>query len=333
MINRNIMNSTLVTIIISFAILPLVVLSYQLGTPKALGQSNIGEYFGQPALVSAKKQEPQEVLPHRNLEVGDLAIDSTEVLAWDFKQNVTLFSKNSNLTRPIASLTKLVTAAVALDYTQPQESVAVSLRAVRTEGNSGNLREGEILTVYDLLAAALLESSNDAAYALAEYTGNKITPNQVPPADPVKIFIKSMNQKFNDLGLVHTNFEDPSGLEDKISFSTAEDFSQFIKYLRSNPNYLPIWEILKMPSYQTESQNNIAVHEFKNTNPFLLEFNGVIGGKTGYTPKALGNMMLIMAGPNNTEIIYLVLGSVDRFGDIRKMVNWVSQAWIWPPQN
>ncbi|MEK7608950.1 MAG: serine hydrolase [Patescibacteria group bacterium] len=326
------MNATITTIIISFAVLPILVLSYQLGTP-SIGESAVGEYLKQPALTTfalAKKQESKEVLPRRRPEIADLVVDSSEALAWDLKQNVTLFSKNSEVTRPIASLTKLITAAVVLDYTQPRETVAVSLKAIRTEGNSGNLKEGEVLTIYDLLAAALLESSNDAAYALAEYTGNKIISSKETPPDPVKTFVRSMNQKFNDLGLVHTNFTDPSGLADKTSFSTAEDFSRFIKYLRDNQRYLPIWEILKMNTYTTESQNGVSAHEFRNTNPFLAELSGVIGGKTGYTPAALGNMALVMSGPNGTEIIYLVLGSADRFGDIRKMVGWVSEAWVWP---
>lgn len=329
------MNTTIATIIISFAVMPILVLSYQLGTP-AMGESAVSEYLKQPALTTfalAKKQEPKEVLPRRRAEIADLVVDSSEALAWDLKQNITLFSKNADVTRPIASLTKLVTAAVVLDYAQPRETVAVSLKAIKTEGNSGNLKEGEVLTVYDLLAAALLESSNDAAYALAEYTGNKIISSQETPPDPVKTFIRSMNQKFNDLGLVHTNFADPSGLADRTSFSTAEDFSRFVKYLRDNPRYLPIWEILKMNAYATESQNGVSAHEFANTNPFLAEFEGVIGGKTGYTPTALGNMTLVMSGPNGTEIIYLVFGSVDRFGDIRKMIGWVNEAWAWPAQN
>lgn len=334
------MNPTLTAIIISFSVMPLAMLSYQLGTPQALSQADVSGYLSQPALkvslAALKREEPKETLPQRNIDVADLVLSPAEALAWDFKQGITLFSKNTLETRPIASLTKLVTAAVALDYAQPQETVAISLKAVRTEGDSGNLREGEVLTVYDLLAAAMLVSSNDAAYALAEYVGSKMTttePDQQAPADPVKVFVRVMNQKFNDLGLVQTNFTDPSGLEDKISFSTAEDFSRFIKYLRLNSNYSPIWNILKMTSYQTKAQNGVAWHEFKNTNPFLGEFDGVIGGKTGYTPAALGNMMLVMTGPNNTEIIYLVLGSVDRFGDIRKMISWVNQAWQWPPQN
>lgn len=332
------MNPTITTIIISFSVMPLAMLSYQLGTPQALSQADVSGYLSQPALkvslAALKREEPKETLPQRNAEVANLVLSPAEALAWDFKQGVTLFSKNTSEIRPIASLTKLVTAAVVLDYAQPQETVAVSLKAVRTEGDSGTLREGEVLTVYDLLAAALLVSSNDAAYALAEYVGSKMTTTESNPAaapDPVKTFVRVMNQKFNDLGLVQTNFTDPSGLEDKISFSTADDLSQFIKYLRLNPNYAPIWNILKMTSYQTKAQNGVAWHEFKSTNPFLGEFYGVIGGKTGYTPAALGNMILVMTGHNNTEIIYLVLGSVDRFGDIRKMANWVNQAWAWPP--
>ncbi len=320
----------------SFVVMPLLLLSYQIGTPPTLNQTNIKDYFKEPALkLSLAKTKAEEIkrnIPQRAADVADLEIGAAAALVWDFKEDFYLYAKNTETTRPIASLTKLVTSAIVLDYAQPQELSTVSLKAVRNDGNSGNLIEGEILTVNDLLAAALLESSNDAAYTLAEYVGAKLATNPETKTAPAREFVRLMNQKFNDLGLVHTNFNDPSGLEDINSFSTAGDLAKFIKYLRANNNYSPVWSILKLKNYRAEAQNGVAVHNFNTTNTFIDEPN-VLGGKTGFTPRALGNMALVAAGPNNSELIYLILGSHDREGDMRKLMAWVNQAWQWPIQN
>lgn len=320
-------------IIAFFLIFSALLLSYQLGTP-AISKTKAGieEYLSEPAfktqIQKTIKTAPRETLPVKKQEAKEIEISAKSVLVFDFKQDFFLYEKNTHEQRPIASLTKLVTAAIALDYSKLDEVVSISKNAVNVEGNSGFLKEKELLTIYDLLAAALLESSNDAAYALAEYTGNKLIPNQETSSASVKTFVRAMNQKFSDLGLVNSNFTDPSGLEDSKSFSTAYDFANFIKYLRNNPNYDVIWEVLKLKTYETRS--NIASHEFKSTNSLLDKLDGVIGGKTGYTDNALGNLLLVLAGPNNTEIIYLVMGSDDRFGEMRKLIDWVKESWEWP---
>ncbi|MDP3800109.1 MAG: serine hydrolase [bacterium] len=328
------MRQILYILIGAFVIVPTLLLSYQVGTPKYMAAS---AYFNSPALTfnNSKKQTIPvviKIVPERNLEIPDIETDATSMLIWDFKEDFNYYSKNAEEPRPIASLTKLITAAIVLDYVDPQETTSVSAKAIRNEGNSGNLKEGEVLTIKDLLAAALLESSNDAAYALAEHVGGKLqtNPEAKANASPVREFVRMMNLKFNDLGLLHSNFIDPAGLEDIDSFTTANDFSKFIKYLRENPKYVLIWNILKMQNYNTKSLNAIAIHNFKSTNPFLGEYPNIIGGKTGFTNRALGNMVLVTTSSNNTEIIYLVLGSNDRFSQIRKAIKWVEEAWSWP---
>ncbi|MEK9174538.1 MAG: serine hydrolase [Patescibacteria group bacterium] len=325
------MKQPLHVIISSFVVVPVLLLSYQIGTPRSLSQAKITEYFREPAIKhsSEETKEIKRNIPQRVLEVPDLELGAATALAWDFKEDFYLYAKNTETTRPIASLTKLVMSAIVLDYAQPQELATVSLKAVRNDGNSGGLREGEILTVNDLLAASLLESSNDAAYSLAEYVGGKLTTNPEAKTVPAREFVRLMNQKFNDLNLVHTNFNDPNGLEDINSFSTAADLSKFIKYLRTNSGYSTLWDMLKLKSYHAEAKNGVATHDFNTTNPFVGEPN-ILGGKTGFTPRALGNMALVVSGPNNAEFIYLVLGSYDREGDMRKLIDWVNQAWVWP---
>ena len=329
------MKSTLNAIIAFFVVMPLLLISYQLGT-SSLTKTDLKNYLDQPALRTsltaiAKTSLPKKPsLPEKRPGGGDLAIEAAVVLAWDFKRDFYLTTKNIDQARPLASLTKLITAAVVLDYASPNETVTVSKTAIENEGDQGGLITGETLTVRDLLAAALLESSNDAAYSLAEYVGAKLETNKDYPAGPVRVFVKLMNEKFNNLGLTSSNFADPAGLEDIKSFSTAKDFSQFIKHLRASARYTEIWNLLKITDYQAAALNGLAIHYFKNTNPFFGEFSGIIGGKTGYTENALGNMLLILADPDGSEILYLVLGSMDRFEEMKQLVNWTGASWVWP---
>ena len=319
--------------------MPLLLLSYQIGTPEniSLAKSNIGEYIKTPLFLSTltkSSNAEKENRPQRNFNEPEPDLTAISALAWDTKYNAILLDKNSNEIRPIASLTKLITAAVVLDYDQTDETTAVSRKAIQNEGDSGNLKEGEILTIYNLLGAALIESSNDAAYALAEYTGHKIINSGGMKAStvlPIRVFVKAMNQKFNNLNLTQSYFTDSSGLEDVNSFSTATDLSKFIKYLREGLTYVPIWQITQLKKMRAVAENGLASHEFTSTNPFLNEFNNVIGGKTGYTSRALGNMILILKSPDEkSEIVYIILGSEDRFGDMRKLVKWSETAWRWP---
>ena len=326
------MRSTINVVIGFLMVMPILLVSYQLGTPKNLTTATVSNYLNQPALKLplSEAQAKKPVLPQRKIEMADLYLNSATALAWDYKNNFFYFSKNIDTPRPIASLTKLVSAAVVMDTVSLSDNVTVSKEAIQNEGSQGDLHEGEILTVHDLLAAALIESSNDAAYALAEYVGGKLPTHPESPTTPVRAFVRAMNQKFNDLGLVQTNFTDPTGLEDKKSFSTAHDLANFIKYLRQNSNYQEIWNLMELKTYSAKSLNGIANHEFKTTNPFFGEFNNIIGGKTGFTNTALGNMMLVLKNDNDLETIYLVLGSEDRFGDTKKLADWTASAWQWP---
>lgn len=330
------MRSTLNAIIIFFIVMPMLLISYQLGS-KSVSRADITNYLNQPAIGSLSSILKADAIappkpPQRIPNTPDLELNAATALSWDFKNDFYFFSQNIDSSRPIASLTKLITAAVVIDRASLDDLVTVSHQAIIQEGDQGELKEGEILTVRDLLAAALLESSNDAAYALAEYIGARIAANPDYPVPPIRTFVRAMNEKMNSLGLVNTNFADVTGLSDK-SFSTARDLAAFIKYLRTNSAYNEIWGLASKTDYSTESRNGLGRHEFKSTDPFFSEFNDIIGGKTGYTNAALGNMMLVLKGPQDTEIVYLIMGSTDRFGDMRKLVNWANTSWQWPDNN
>lgn len=222
-----------------------------------------------------------------------------------------LFEKNSGQPLPIASLTKLMTALVIFDFDEtykPDQLITISKEAVMQEGSSkyGDLMVGEKLSVEILLHIMLIESSNDAAFALAQPLGENG-------------FVDIMNLYAEDIGLKNTHFANPTGLEPD-NLSTVKDLTKLTKYILEN--YPGIFSITDLQSYEALRPDK-TLHHFipQNTNELLAEFPEIIGGKTGYSPQAKGCLLLILANPKNSSyFINVILGSDDRFGEMKKLV-------------
>lgn len=228
-----------------------------------------------------------------------------------------LFAKNQNLKLPIASLAKLMTAEVVMENFDLGEEIIISKEAVAQDENFGQLKSGEKLTAGDLLYLILMESSNDAAWALAESIG-------------VDSFVNAMNRKAQGLAMTSTLFTNPAGLDPDlpagpIGYSSAEDLAVLAAYmLRNHPI---IWEISVMPSVELYSPDQTLHHRIINTNELISVVPRLAGGKTGWTPKAKGCLILIQKALNNRGyLIYIILGSDDRFGEMRELVDWVNES-------
>ncbi|MBZ9571939.1 D-alanyl-D-alanine carboxypeptidase [Patescibacteria group bacterium] len=225
-------------------------------------------------------------------------------------QKEILFKKEIEKRLPIASLTKLMTANVVLEYYDLSQAVKISKETVFQEEEFGKLKVGEILTVKDLLYLLLIESSNDAAYALSEVIGQ--------PA-----FVELMNLEAENLLLKNTHFSDSIGL-DPNNYSTATDLVKFTQFLLQKPL---IWEILALPEFNLYSPENIFHHKLLNTNEFLREWGNdleIVGGKTGYTPEAKDCFLLVLKVPEKEEfLINVILGSENRFEEMKKLVDWI----------
>ncbi|MBI4359192.1 MAG: D-alanyl-D-alanine carboxypeptidase [Candidatus Nealsonbacteria bacterium] len=228
-------------------------------------------------------------------------------------QQTVLFDKNSSQPLAIASLTKLMTAVVSLENQPLSKEVEISPSSVSQEGSSGNLKAGERIMVKELLKMALVESSNDAAEALAEVSGRKE-------------FINLMNRKARELSLRSTHFSTPTGLEAEDNFSTARDLVNLtIFILKDHPFIL---EISAQPSVIILSENDRPHHRAFNTNELLLSLAGIenwkiVGGKTGYTDEAGGGVILVTKDRNGDYFINLVLGAdshESRFSELKKLV-------------
>ncbi|MEX2145325.1 MAG: hypothetical protein WD712_03095 [Candidatus Spechtbacterales bacterium] len=266
-----------------------------------------------------KSNSTSTLLPVRNWSVPFVDIKAESALAIDLPGARILYGKNVFEPRPIASLTKLMTALVAAEHMNLSDVATVSQNAVRTEGSSASLLVGEELTIEQLLYAALLESSNDAAVAIQEfYDGSREagTPS----------FVDLMNQKAGALTLKDTSFVEPSGLSAENK-TTAFGVASILWAAFQNEN---VARILGTSNYTTEPLNKEFTHYWVNLNTLIGAYGEIIAGKTGYTEEAGPSMTVLSATPNaNKFVAIVVLNAYDRIEESTNLLNWVKQAYIW----
>ncbi|MDI6591424.1 MAG: serine hydrolase [Patescibacteria group bacterium] len=278
------------------------------------------EIADNPQILTAQidlEKKLESLKPIRDWRTKDLEIEAKSaisVLITKEGEEKILFEKESSKILPIASLTKLMTANIVLKYYDLSKEIKISQEAVEQEEDFGKLKAGKIFSIKYLLYPLLMESSNDAAYALAEVIGQEA-------------FVDLMNLEAKSLGLKNTHFFNSTGLDPKnlanpLNCSTAEDLVKLAKYLLEEQPL--IWEILSTPKF------TLYGPELINNNKLLGEISGIVGGKTGYTEKALHCFLLVIEAPKNQgEIINIVLGAENHFKEMKKIINWINQAYRW----
>jgi len=206
-----------------------------------------------------------------------------------------LWAKNKDLPRPPASTAKILTALVTLDRVRLNEIVTVSITATANKSSAVALKDGERLTVQDLLYALLLQSSNDAALALASHIGGS-TPK----------FVQLMNQTASSLGAFHSHFLNPIGLPQRGQVTTARDLAMITKAALANPEFR---KIVATKSYPWKNSKWEGVLE--NSNDLLKSYDGAIGVKTGSTREA-GYCLVAAAQRDEKTLIAVILGSQEK---------------------
>ncbi|MCC6934663.1 MAG: D-alanyl-D-alanine carboxypeptidase [Candidatus Yanofskybacteria bacterium] len=254
--------------------------------------------------------------PVRDTNVPEPVLDANAALLVHLDSGKVLYEKRSSLQMPIASLTKLLSALVATDLFDANEVVTVASGSVRVDGQKQTLYEGERLMVRDLLSMMLVESSNDAAYALAAYARER----QID-------FVSEMNRRAYTLGMESCAFKDPAGLDDTATCD-ANDLLRLVRaVMRQAPSLLPITTHSQL---EIRSADGKMLHEVKNTNELLGTISGVLGGKTGYTDGALGCLILVVKLPGKSDtLVSIVLGSRARFTDTQALVAWAERGYQW----
>lgn len=178
-----------------------------------------------------------------------------------------LASRNETQERSIASTTKIMTCLVALEHSELTEKVTVKREHLR-EGSSMYLLEGETLTMEELLYGLMLPSGNDAAECIAAHCGGSGGSAQ---------FVRWMNEKAKALGMEHTSFANPSGLDEMGHSSCALDMARLAAYAMQNPTFA------RIVSTRTAS---VGTRTMTNHNKLLASYSGCVGLKTGYTGDA-----------------------------------------------
>lgn len=266
--------------------------------------------------------------PFRDWNIENLEIKAQASATIEINQengSKFLYTKNPEKILPIASLTKLMTAFIVSENYDLEQIVKISEKAAIAETSFGHLKIGESFYIKDLLHSLLMESSNGAAQALAEIMGE----NE---------FILLMNLRAQELNLENTHFTNPTGLDPDIpnatlNYSTAKDLATLSWHLLKKPL---IWEILRTETFDLYTLNGIFHHKIENNNE-LLELPDevdwkprILGGKTGWTPAAGECLVLVLENPkNDTFLVNIVLGSQDRFGEMKKLIDWIYNAYRW----
>ena len=263
------------------------------------------ENFVPPTFVVFKDSE--NVLPKRNWSILPLELHASAAIAVKLDGSRIYYNKNMNERRPIASLTKLMTAIIVLENLNLDDVIKVSKSDVKRIGSSGDLRSDESLTARSLLNIMLIDSSNDAALALARQKQD---------------FVSLMNKKAKELGLSNTRFINPDGIDEDGGYSSVFDVAKIFSYL--TVNYPQVLEVLKTKNMVIYSSDGKIEHRLRNTNELLGIVSEIKAGKTGYTDKAGGSLALLI-----NDIITVILGSQDRFGESEKLIQWLKEAYIW----
>jgi D-alanyl-D-alanine carboxypeptidase/poly-gamma-glutamate capsule biosynthesis protein CapA/YwtB (metallophosphatase superfamily) len=253
----------------------------------------------------------EEVKPQYSYFTKDLSkkprVYAEAYIVGDLETGEIILAKNEEQKFPIASVTKLMTALVSSSTGDMETPVLISQKALATEGSNGNFRLNDRIKLSDILYPLLIESSNDAAEAIALSQGREA-------------FMQKMNDVSKEIGLSSTSFEDPSGLSPK-NISTTTDLFKLAKHLKEQkPELFAI---------TTNKSHKDGSHSWFSNNQFLKDL-GYTGGKSGYTDEALQTVISTfsipiegLAEPSQRPIAIVLLRSRDRHKDVANILKYM----------
>ncbi len=250
----------------------------------------------------------------------DVDIKARAAYVYDTRTGEVIYAKNEDERLPLASLTKVMSALVALDIAPGDSSIVISGSALQSEGDSG-LYVGEKWSLGKLIDFSLTSSSNDGIRAVALALGAIGSSNATE--DEIRSdFVRMMNTKAEDFGMKNTYYFNETGLDETTrkggAYGTAKDMAILFDHaLRTSPE---IFSGTRERVIRTNS--DAAYHTAKNTFKMVESIPGIKASKTGYTDIAGGNLVIAFDPEIGRPIIVSVLGSTqeERFSDVRKLV-------------
>lgn len=233
-------------------------------------------------------------------------VSAHSAILMDEKTGRVIYDIRAHEKNRIASITKIMTAILAIESGELDETVTISANAFGTEGSSLFLKEGQKIKLEDLVYGLMLRSGNDAAVAVAEKVGGSFDG-----------FVWLMNQKAEEIGMKDTHFSNPHGLDNTENhYSTAYDMALLTRYAMQNQTYVKIagTKVHRAPNL-TENWDYV----WRNKNKLLTQlYEFTTGGKTGYT-KLAKRTLVSTATKNNHDLIAVTLNAPDDWNDHIKM--------------
>jgi len=238
-----------------------------------------------------------EIMPEVTMSAGALVTQDGRIL----------WSRDLDARRAPASLTKIMTAILAIEHLDEDEEFTLPSMPLGARESRAFLRQGDILTREQLLQSLLLVSGNDAAQAIA-----------VAVAGDLPTFVELMNERAAELGMNDTRFRDASGLDFPDQYSTARDLATLARFAMSMPEFREVVALV-----EASFTSNRATHDLNNTNILLQSYTGATGVKTGRTTNA-GFSIILSAERNDLELFAIVLGTradLTRFFEARALLD------------
>ena len=264
----------------------------------------------------------------RGLTIAECPSIDAEYAVLVDQDGTVYFGRNADDSSRIASITKVMTAIVAIENAPDGLFIAVSEGAAEVGESSANLQQGDVMDLDAALKALLVPSGNDAAVALAESVGaSMIAADPSLGNDPMTVFVDAMNKKAEELGCTNTIYENPHGLDheqyDGQLHSSAADQAKVAQYAMQNPQ---IREIVGGGSttIMVDRDGSRVEVELETTDELLDMYEYAIGIKTGVTDSA-GPSFMGAASKEGRELYAVVLGSSDeaqRFVDTKRLFEW-----------
>lgn len=234
-------------------------------------------------------------------------VSAQAAILMDVASGRVLYEKNADEKKPIASITKIMTAIIAIEHGHLDDMVTISRDAARMEGSSIYLKEGEKMKLHHLLYGLMLRSGNDAAVAIAEHIGGS-----------VEGFAVLMNEKAQYLGMTNSHFVNPSGLDAKDHYSTARDMAKLTVYALRNDVFKAI---VATKAIQVPNPGEKWDRKWYNKNKMLHFYAGADGVKTGYTSRAK-RTLVSSATRNGQQLITVTLNAPDDWNDSTALLDY-----------
>lgn len=246
-------------------------------------------------------------------------LSAKSAIVYDLTDEETIYEKKSKQRLPMASLTKIMTAIIAIDHKREDDRYTVYQDNLVGENVMG-LSAGEVMSLEELLYGVFMYSANDAAETLAENTLGRGE------------FIKAMNKKAKAMGLTDTNFTNPTGLQgDGDQYSSAYDLLVLARQAVSN--YPEITKASSTAQYHIPETSDHYAYDMYNQTNLITSYPGVKGLKDGYTPEA-GLCLVTYLDYGGHKIIGIILGSENRRQEMKELLDYsLKQKGINPPSH